>query len=306
MKKIEKLFVCVGAQKAGTTWLHGVLSKDNRLKTPLFRKEVQYFNYKYMNSPLINQWRAAWFINLSKKKEFQEVLFHYLQQNMPKNRLLPHENKTLLKRIGLSLRPLNDEWYCDYMALGPKKECAVDISPEYALIGKTGFENIRAVTEDLRLVFILRDPVERCWSGMIQEIKHRPDAKVLLNRMMSATVESLVERAKKPNIQKRSEYLNTFEAIKAAGLNDCLKVMYYDDIVENPSIVIDSVYAHIGIEKPVVSNEVLEKVVHKSPPIAIPEQFILQMRKVYTPMLMQLNSEFISLPEAWKNCYEIE
>lgn len=305
MKKIENLLVCVGAQKAGTTWLHEVLEKDHRLKTPLFCKEVQYFNYKHINSALINQWRASWFINLTKKSEFRESLINYLQNNPKKNRLATPKNKTLLKQIGFCLKSLDDEWYCNYMALGSKKVCAVDISPEYALINQVGFENIKAITDNLKLVFILRDPVERSWSGMIQELKNKPNASEQLTAMANSTVEDLVKRAKTPNIQKRSDYLATFGAIKAAGLMDCLKVIFYDDIVNQPDSVIETIYQHIGIEKPVVSNNVIEKVIHKSPTVVMPEQFMIQMREVYAPMLVQIDSEFVSLPDSWKNRYEI-
>jgi hypothetical protein len=305
VKKIEKLLVCVGAQKAGTTWLHEVLEKDNRLKIPFFRKEVQYFNYKHINSPLINQWRASWLMDLAQKAEFRESLIHYLQRDPQKNKLLSNKERIFIKRIGFCLRPLNDDWYCDYLAIGAKKQCAIDVSPEYAVIGQAGFENMKAVTDNLKLVFILRDPVERSWSGMIQELKHRPDAKNQLDQMKSATIDSLLKRAKNPNIHKRSDYLKTFQAIKSAGLSDCLKVIYYDDIVTNPSQVIHDIYTHIEMKQPAVANTIIEKVIHKSPTLVMPEQFMVQMRKAYAPMLAQINNEFISLPEEWKKRYAI-
>lgn len=305
MKKIKKLLICVGAQKAGTTWLHEVLEKDTRFKTPLFCKEVQYFNYKHINSPLINQWRATWFIKLTKKAEFRESLINYLQDNQTHNSLIPTKNKIQLKRIGFCLKPLNDEWYCDYMAIGPKKQCAIDISPEYAVIGQAGFENMKAVTDNLKLVFILRDPVERSWSGMIQELKNKSDATEKLNRMANASVETLIGRAKTPNIANRSNYLATFQAIKAAGLMDKVKVVFYDDIIANPELVIESVYQHIEMTKPLAENTILDKVIHKSPSMKMPNEFITQMREVYAPMLAQIHSEFISLPDAWKKRYAI-
>lgn len=303
-KKIDKLLVCMGAQKAGTTWLHEVLANDERLKMPLLVKEVQYFNYLFTNAPLINQWRASWLNRLAKQPGFSNTLANYLQHGH-RNGLLADNNKKLFRKIAFCLRPLNDEWYCDYMAIGPKKIWAVDISPEYALIGQVGFEHINTITNDLKLVFILRDPIERSWSGMIQEIKNKPDAGELLNRMANASVEDLVERAKKPNIQNRSNYLTTFKAIKAAGLMDCLKVVFYDDIVNKPSSVIDAIYEHIGINTPVVKNTDITKVVHKSPSLVMPNQFATQMQVVYAPMLAEIDKNFVTVPSSWKKRYEI-
>lgn len=304
MKKINKLLICIGAQKAGTSWLHDVLKEDSRLKMPIFVKEVHYFDYRHAGLPLIERWREAWLKHLSGRPQFNEALLEY-QKYGHKLRGVQIKNKMLYRKIAFCLRPLNDDWYCDYMKVPSDKEWAVDITPDYAVIDKNGFEHMRHVAEELRLLFILRDPIERSWSGMIQELKNKPDAAEKLKNMGGADVSALVGRTKKPNIYKRSDYLTTFKSMEAANILNSLKVVFYDDILNKPDSVLNDVYAHIGMVKPIVENPVISQVVHKSPPIAMPAEFSKQMRDAYAPMLAEINRRFVSLPDSWKQRYGI-
>src|SRR4051812_35191847 len=75
MKKIDRLFACVGAQKSGTTWLYSMLSKHPDLHFGFF-KEIHYFDFVHCGTNYLNNRRAERLIELCARKP--EVVTRYM------------------------------------------------------------------------------------------------------------------------------------------------------------------------------------------------------------------------------------
>lgn len=128
----------VGAQKAGTTWLHRYLqSFDN---TDLgFAKE--YHIWDALHCPECSRFRIT-------------------------SRLPLRPNKFRRWRM-----QRNPDYYFDYFQ-GLLEEGGVDltgdITPSYSCLTAPVFQQIREGFEargiDLKVVFLMRDPIDRCWS----------------------------------------------------------------------------------------------------------------------------------------------
>lgn len=302
--KLANLFICIGAQKAGTSWLYSVLAGDNRLQMPMFLKEVHFFDYVHGNAVLINRWRATWLRRLAKEKRFKDVLAAYLHHGAA--HVFPNrELRPLFHQVSLCLRRLDDSWYVDYLRCDGSKVFSVDITPCYAVVDREGFAHMARVSDNLKLLFILRDPVDRIRSAIIQDVKNRSDAEEQMHKLVRESAVELKRRADSRHIRRRSDYLATLREIAGAGLMDHLKIVFYSDIVSAPVDVIDDVYAHMGLERHEDVDSAIGRFVHRSPSVRIAEDFFDVMRPMYAPMLAAIDREYVRLPNEWKQRYGI-
>ena len=142
----NKTFILgVGAQKAGTSWLH------------------QYIQ----NSPNAN---------LGQLKEYQFWSMAVEKRNSKRIELLkkPHldfDNDDLLRWLMLTRRSFYEIYFNSIINSG--YEITGDISPQYAFLSSTDFEYIKKRMETygfhVKVIYLIRDPVERIWSNIRME-----------------------------------------------------------------------------------------------------------------------------------------
>src|SRR3990167_6878869 len=142
---IENLLLCVGAQKSGTTWLYAQLENHPEISFSDV-KEVHYFNTIHNGSLLLS----------SRKVE-------HLRKIIKNNRGALERYFTNLSRgldtdpgIRKLLSPVDDAWYVNIFPKNNRKYAA-DFSPEYALLPKAGFDNVKRVSRHQKIIFLMRD-----------------------------------------------------------------------------------------------------------------------------------------------------
>lgn len=170
-------FLCIGAQKAGTTWLHENLKKHPQIHLPK-RKELHYFD-KHIS----NHMDYASFFE-SEKKLKGEITPAY--SNLSYERInLVRELFTEMKIILLLRHPINRVWSHVMMSVCWGKGKKINEVPDseiynriqaYDCIMRTNYINI---IENWKAVF----PKEQIYIGMFKEIKDNP--KKLLNDIFS-------------------------------------------------------------------------------------------------------------------------
>lgn len=102
-------FLGIGAQKAGTTWLHEQLAAHPQIGFP-GGKEVHYWDARRATLP--------------------------------------------------------ESWYCELFATTDDR-CNGDITPAYATLELPVVKRIGALFPELRVLFLLRNPIERAWSAAL-------------------------------------------------------------------------------------------------------------------------------------------
>jgi hypothetical protein len=137
----QKTFLLgLGAQKAGTTWLHRYISGFANVDTGLF-KEYQIWNA----------------VHFKTDARFKVPLW---QVAHPKARLrwrLQHSEKAYFD-------------YFEGLLRQPGISMTADITPNYAPLSAAVLKKIRQGFEargiKVKVVFLMRDPVQRCWSAL--------------------------------------------------------------------------------------------------------------------------------------------
>lgn len=147
----------VGAQKTGTTWLSTYLGKHPQVAlSPI--KELHYFDQLY-RPDLCGGWNNK---------------FAFRMEQLAKAPGGPIEGRAehawpLIER----LRMINDPGaYLDYFdrLASNGAEVVGEITPSYSLIPSAGYRNIHELISPhvghIKVIFIMRDPVDRFWSQL--------------------------------------------------------------------------------------------------------------------------------------------
>ena|SRR5205085_5478364 len=152
MSFADKTFVLgIGAQKAGTSWLRNYLL--TREDTYIFPAEMHFFDSKY--GPESERRRAR----LLRKRG---------ETGQNNNDLLDLKLADLEREDdGGSYRTFFEERVPDATRLFG------EITPSYALLGESGFRAVRRLFPDTRVIFIMRDPVDRFYSHVRMERDRR-------------------------------------------------------------------------------------------------------------------------------------
>ncbi len=148
------MFIGIGAQKAGTSWLSDYLkSHPEVFHSPV--KELNFFN-KLLDNPLNND--DANF----RLRRIETILLYLPDWPINSNRIQRLLDIAATGKIGTDERA-----YFDYFAsrIGNERIFG-EISPSYSHLGVEGYKKMAAAHSDMRIIFLLRDPVERTCSSI--------------------------------------------------------------------------------------------------------------------------------------------
>ena len=151
MSKLPK-FLCVGAQKAGTTWLYAVLSQNPHVFLPRVKELLHFVEVPPGES---DQWRHRMILEST-----VAACNTYIHNE--RDTLRPGFAQYILS-YGAPDR-FSDAWYERIYSAAPQGAMSGDITPEYMMMGRRGIERARKLLGDFKVILILRDPVERLWS----------------------------------------------------------------------------------------------------------------------------------------------
>ncbi|ALM53717.1 sulfotransferase domain-containing protein [Halomonas huangheensis] len=308
MERIQNLFLCIGAQKAGTSWLYSVLSKDERFSHCPFVKEIHYFDHIHCDSPHLNNWRAHHFIKITERRglELQNIISGWLngeKEDLEKKEKYKINGKNLLaKRVNWLLSEVNDDWYHSITKNRNPENYAMDITPDYAVIGSDGFNHIKKIANNIKIVFILRDPIERAWSGLLQGKKKRGGVSEFIETIDRNIEKIIKECTTGADVGARSNYLNTIKALEECDLLDKTLILKYEDISRDPKKFIEEIYDFLDTPPPEKEKEFWKNVENKvyvtNGKKSIPEELKLELSKFYAPMIKSL-SHYTDIPPEW-------
>ena len=193
-------FLCIGAQKAGTTWLYQQLESHPDFWMPPF-KELHYLN------DLGRVERAA----TPRRRDERDVLFLERLQK-------------LTAEPSLSLR--------NYARLFEPKASLLsgDITPGYSTLTDDIIGRVVAFFPELKVIFLARDPVERAWSHLSMEVDCRQI------EPFDVTDIDAVDR----NLRRRGLLLRSYPSAVVARWKrrvrpDLFRVFFFDDLQKNPA-----------------------------------------------------------------------
>ncbi|MEO1310446.1 MAG: sulfotransferase [Pseudomonadota bacterium] len=215
-------FLCVGQQKAGTTWLWKNLRAHPQVYLP-FVKEIDYFNDLYIPES------RAW---ISRTRRLQEFLGY-------RDRVADKDAQAFKELVAHARFAPNDVWYAEQFEDAGAR-IAGDLTPGYALLPPQGLWHVRRLNPEVKIILMVRDPAERAWSAArhyLRRVSKDPEETDLV---------AFIEEH--PDILKNSDAAAILASWRRIFSEDQIFVHFFDDVAERPEALLAEVCDQIGVD----------------------------------------------------------
>jgi hypothetical protein len=262
----QKRFVLgVGAQKSGTSWLYRYLQAKKNVNLG-FSKEYHIWDAKYTS--VCRRFRVSWL-----------------------EALLSEENRKIW------LMQNTEHYYFDYFCsiLDMKDvEISGDITPSYSSLKSEVFgaikSNFARRNVGISVVFLMRDPAERCISALSMKNKKKKFRKV------SDCTDELIKRAKTEAYKIRTNYDETIlELEKAFSVNEVYYGIYEEMFNEQK---IEELSRFLGVDS---DPSFAQMRFNESPKIPINKSAITEIAKEYKEVYEFALKRFPQVETLWAN-----
>ena len=267
-------FIGVGAPRSGTSWVYEVLSRHSYLWLPPI-KELHYFDAPTGNK----RWLSYLRMRLASGLGFGRPLSQFDVQYFFGRR--------------------SDDWYCNLFEPARTRGFVTgEITPAYSTIDIGALRRLRALNPNVKLFFIMRDPVMRSWSAVMKlqrnlGLKGTPDTK------------AAIEYALSEGVRQRTAYLDNIERLERVFPGDQIFYGFFDHLVDEPKTFVAQLLNFLAVEPgnvglliPAVPINVAAG--NREPPL----EFARMLAADYLPWVKQLCQRFDGPPQYWRARYE--
>ncbi|MFD1795056.1 hypothetical protein FQV27_14730 [Paracoccus aurantiacus] len=220
--------LCIGAQKAGTSWLHEQLNAHPKIWTTPF-KEVHYFNARHR--PQDRKW-LPW--------HFREAVRATEKRFAARGQEMPDEMVRYL--VDMTAEPMfTPNWYRRAFAAAPRGMLPLDTTPEYSTLPEAGVADVAAFLPRAKFIYLIRDPVSRAISQLRMNLGRR--------KLLPKNPEGYLRHIDDPDLADRGDYASFIPRWQAHFGRDRLLILPYGRISTDPEGVMREVEAFLGIAR---------------------------------------------------------
>ncbi|MEL6688959.1 MAG: sulfotransferase [Pseudomonadota bacterium] len=287
----HQFLYCVGATKAGTSWLYRTLadrpdvalsavkethfwdtlaSDDRADQIAAFERQLQGFETARTEADARGQgWKVS---NMTRRIADMTRLLNMLREG-------------------------SIEAYIDYISAKADAETRLvgDICPAYALVPVETLSAMVSAAPDARFLYLVRDPVARLWSA----VRMQADRQLQPGQTVAQKAHNILQRVlncdAETHLTARGDYAGTVRRLRDAVPEGQLKVMYMEELVT------DAGYANLcqWLNLPEAPAPVSEKV-HEGQNIKIRADLADQAARMLAPQYAFAAAEIGPLPAAWQ------
>jgi len=267
-------FLCIGAQKAGTTWLYECLRRHPDVWMPPI-KEIHYFDRArgpeirtlFVRSPLLRLWM---------RRRLSEAASDLGRH--------PSRAPWYVRAFAF---PRNDNWYLSLFRPGAGRVSG-DITPAYARLEAPEVEQVQRLLPGTKIIFLMRDPIERMWSqgAMFASRLGAADGKGIQEN-------DLLEFLLHPTRLRNSAYDRALEIWESFFRPEQFFIGFYEDLKASPEGLLTDIYRFLSVSDDSAHARQLlgRKVNSRSYPPAPP--FVRQaLAKASYPTISRLHDRF--------------
>jgi hypothetical protein len=221
-------FLCVGAQKAGTRWLYDQLIGHPDFWLPPL-KELHYFD------------DTKKFGRRFAKGKIQQA--H--RQPMLNGRWPPDERDNVFYAIALEISEARGPDPDAYARLFEPKcgQLSGDLTPGYSTLDEGLISEIANRFPTMRIVLILREPIDRFWSQLCMEVR-----KGRLKLRDPADVEAIMRFALQPGVVGRSFPSIIWSKWSRHFPEQRMGIFLFDDLRRDPKLLRHRILSFLGAD----------------------------------------------------------
>lgn len=259
-------FLCIGAQKAGTTWFYQRLRQHPELWLPPV-KEIHYFDTVSL------PWRKA----LTKALRLSE-----------RRKGLVHSYWKTPSQWKWIFFPLTDAWYLSLFEEAGER-LAGEVTPAYSTLSAGQVARVHRLLPDAKILLLLRDPVERSWS----QFRHAW-------RVGKARIGNTAFRRffKAPGCTARSHYPQIIQRWETCYPTQQIQVLFFDDLCELPEQLMKTAFKFLGVD-PEVRLPGLKLQAHQGVSLNRPDWVTRYLARMYHSDIEWLARRFEGRAAQW-------
>lgn len=273
--------LCIGAQKAATSWLYEVLKKDPRVVLPPV-KELHFFSQLHERS-------ASHYG--PEHRENQVANIHRWFDNHPERRTERAEQH-LVRVDRAAERAVDDFWYASFFERAGEQKRCVDICPGYFNMPEAGVAHaVTLLPATAQYLMLVRDPVDRAFSHIRMHI-----SRGMLPRDMTALVTG--EQTLYPFLFY-TDYQTAITRWEAFARAERLHYVLYDNILADPEKVIKRICGIMGLDPGPANPKTFERV-FEGEAITIPPALRTRLLEELQPQYDFLATRFPEAVATWR------
>lgn len=263
-------FLCIGAQKAGTSWLFAQLHSHPGVWVPPI-KEVHYFNHLFV--PENRKW-TKWHI----KSATASALKTYIARN--EDLYFPYLQ--YLVDLG-SNEPFTEAWYRRVFSLPAAQSRVIgDMTPEYSTIPDEGIRYLRGLLGAPKIIYLIRSPVSRALSQLKMNVSRTVKG--------SLTEADWIAQADQWDIANRGDYETYVPRWKRHFATGDILFLPYGRIAADPTGLMREIEAFLGL--PPHDYPRLVERIHKTRSFHVPESVVARLEDRFGRQADFLEAEF--------------
>lgn len=274
----QRFLLCFGSQRGGTTWLAEQLRQHPDTDFPP-RKELRYLDPVYVHD--FNR------IQKERVKEFRRRMWNSLGKDpQPLKSNLARELFWNARYALVAEGDYNDSWYASLFTSCNPTKLTGDFSPDYSLLPEEGVEHLARLVPQAKLLFMMRNPVDRTLSGSAYPLRHNKD-------LSPEEKEEFVRNTSQTQLQINfSDYRSIIERFERHFPAEQFHYAFHDDVTEDPQGLIAGICEFTGMEfKPEFFGE-LSKSVNRSPKVDSSDDLRRDLSRQYLDLLEWLRDRF--------------
>lgn len=190
----------------------------------------------------------------------------------------------------------NDNWYKSLFSQAASHKASGEISPSYAILENDDVARIKALNGNMKIIFLIRDPIERAWSA----IRFHAD-RGFINKHIIDSDDAIISELKNPEMLVRGDYERTIETYLQHFDSSQILICFYDAISCDPVRLLSDITNFLEVsafEESVIDHKTR---VNMSPPREMSKTVRNYLLEAYAPMTGRIAKTFGSYANMWGN-----
>ena len=280
-------FIGIGAQKAGTTWLHRNLSVHPQIFMP--RKEVHYFDRKIDDrSNAISRLLGR----RPSDKQWRRQTKHWLGLHTKS-----HSWRKLLWDLKFHMRSYDDDWYASVFEPAQGRVTG-EITPAYSALDKGKVARVHGLAPDAKIIFMMRNPIERLWSQAVMSFD-----KLEKGSASSVSEKRFLRRIGNASFGSLTDYLRTLDTWRLFYPEERIFIGFLEDVHFFPEDFLQTVFGFLDVD-PLFRPPEPEKKVHVRSEDSMPGGVAIRLAQNYRRQIERFEEHFGGYASFWRFCAE--
>ncbi len=288
----QNILFCVGATKAGTSWLYRYLHDHPDCAVPAV-KEAHYWDT--FDADARDRQVAAFRVRLRELRDLRDEA-----DGAGRGWQVANVTRRIADMKGLMAAVegdrSGDRAYVDWLTQrGEGAALFVDMTPNYATLSDDILQRMVAVSPATKVVFLIRDPLDRLWSHIRMQARRQRQTHEVYEKKANNILYRMLNRGQETHILERGDYPAIIRKLRRVVPEDRLLVQFTENMMGADGI--SQIAAFLGISP--VTPDVTQPV-HQGPEVVMLDKLRPRTSKLLNEHYDWVARHIGPLPARWQ------